>query len=109
MFFDCTDNGYILRIRVSPNASKCAIVGVFRDVAGLQYLKVALVSVPEKGKANQELIKFLAKQLNVSKSSLDIISGETDRYKKIRLSALANAHIESLLYQMEHINDSKGD
>lgn len=106
MFFDCTDRGYILRIRVSPNASKCAVMGLFADVNGVHFLKVALIAVPEKGKANQELIKFLAKQLRVSKSSLEIISGETDRYKKIKLTVEKNVQLEDLLYQMERVNDS---
>ena len=44
-----------------------------------------LVSVPEKGKANKELISFLAKKLGLAKSQITIVGGETDRYKKIRI------------------------
>ena len=105
MFFERTDKGYVLRIRVSPNASKCAIKGVFYDVSGMAYLKVALISVPEKGKANQELIKFLSKQLRTAKSFFSIISGETDRYKKIALNIGHNEQIEIIFHNMERVND----
>ena len=110
MFFERTDRGYVLRIRVSPNASKCDVKGIFDDAAGVSYLKVALISVPEKGKANQELIKFLGKRLGVAKSLFSIISGETDRYKKIALNAEHSENLERILRLMEQSDDnSSGD
>ena len=62
MFYDTVAEGYVLRIRVTPNASKCGVSGTFSDSIGAVFLKISLISVPEKGKANQELIKYLAKQ-----------------------------------------------
>ena len=55
------------------------------DADGQAYLRVNVVAVPEKGKANQELIKYLSRLLRVSKSEIEFVSGETDRYKKLRL------------------------
>ena len=46
-------------------------------------LKISVVSIPEKGKANKELIAYLAKYLKVAKSRFKIVSGETDRFKRI--------------------------
>ncbi len=43
--------------------------------------------MPEKGKANKELIAFLAKKLKIAKSSIKIISGELDRWKKLTITA----------------------
>ena len=43
--------------------------------------------MPEKGKANKELIAFLAKKLKIAKSSIQIISGELDRWKKLAITA----------------------
>jgi uncharacterized protein (TIGR00251 family) len=51
------------------------------------FLKISVVSVPEKGKANKELITFLAKKLKIAKSDFEIISGELDKWKKIRINA----------------------
>ncbi|MFC1616033.1 DUF167 domain-containing protein [Patescibacteria group bacterium] len=42
-------------------------------------------AAPEKGKANAELIKFLSKNLGISKSQISIISGKTDQLKLIKI------------------------
>jgi len=104
MFYEETSAGYILRIRVTPNASKCGISGIFVDSNNQDFLKINLTAVPEKGKANQELIKFLSKILNLSKSNFSIISGETDRYKKILLSISHTKETEDLLQNMETLS-----
>lgn len=53
---------------------------------GTEFLKINIISVPEKGKANQELIAWLSKKLKTAKSNITIISGELDRYKKILIT-----------------------
>ena len=78
--------GILLRVRLTPNSSSCGINGIFISPDGAAFLKINVVSVPEKGKANQELIKFLAKKLKLAKSAFEITSGELDRYKKIKIS-----------------------
>lgn len=75
----------MLRVRLSPNSSCCAVKGVFSLPDG-DYLKISVVNVPEKGKANKELIDFLAKKLKLAKSDFEIIGGELDRYKKILIN-----------------------
>lgn len=47
------------------------------------FIKINVISVPEKGKANKELLEFLSKYLKISKSSMEIVSGELDRWKKV--------------------------
>ena len=54
------------------------------------YLKINVISVPEKGKANKELLDFLAKKLDVAKSCLAVVAGQTDRFKKICISTDEN-------------------
>jgi uncharacterized protein (TIGR00251 family) len=46
---------------------------------------VGLTSKPEKGKANTELIKKLAKHFNVPSSHVRIISGLKDRRKVVEI------------------------
>ncbi|MFC1841503.1 DUF167 domain-containing protein [Candidatus Dependentiae bacterium] len=50
-------------------------------------LKCYLKSPPEKGLANKELIKMIAKAVGVTKSDVEIISGATSRNKKIKIFA----------------------
>ncbi len=85
MFFTKTQKGYILRVRLTPNSSSCKVIGSTLDVNDDVFLKISVVSVPEKGKANKELINFLAKKLKIAKSDFEIISGELDKWKKIRI------------------------
>ncbi len=86
MVFEEKDNVIILRVRLTPNSSSCCISGIFISPENVEYLKINVVSVPEKGKANKELIAFLAKVLKIAKSSFIIVGGELDRYKKIMIN-----------------------
>ena len=83
MIFEETKEGIVLRVRLSPNSSSCGVKGKFIYVDGKEYLKIGVLSVPENGKANKELIDFLAKEFRLAKSDIKIISGEVDRYKKV--------------------------
>ena len=84
-FFEKKDKGYLLRVRLTPNSSLVKAVGVVVDAKGEEYLKINVIAVPEKGKANKELLDFLAKVLDIAKSSIKVVGGQTDRYKKIMI------------------------
>ncbi len=97
MFFTETDDGIVLRVRLTPNAAAAAVKGIFVDEKGMAYLKISVISVPEKGHANRELIKFLSTKLKVAKSELELVSGEISHYKKI----LITGDRQNVLRQME--------
>ncbi|MEQ9490190.1 MAG: DUF167 family protein [Alphaproteobacteria bacterium] len=87
-------------LKVAPKASQNRIQGLAADAAGGTVLRVAVTAAPEKGKANQAVIRLLAKALAVPKTSLTVISGETDRHKVIGFSGDTTAlkhQIESWL------------
>lgn len=86
MVFDEIDKGLVLRVRLTPNAATAGVKGLFKAAEGEAYLKINVRAVPEKNKANRELIEFLARGIGVAKSSLEIIGGSADRYKRILLS-----------------------
>lgn len=86
MFFEVLDKGILLRVRLSPNSSCCKVSGIFTTPDNEDYLKINIISVAEKGKANHELISWLSKKLKVAKSDITIIFGELDRYKKILIT-----------------------
>ena len=86
MVYDILENAVLLRVRLMPNSSSCRINGIFTDAENADFLKISVISVPEKGKANKELLTFLAKRIGIAKSQMEIISGELDRYKKIKIS-----------------------
>ena len=78
------DGAVTFLVRVVPRASKSEIVGV-HDGA----LKVRIASPPVDGAANAELIKLLAKKFGVSKSDIGIVSGETSKNKRIKITNLS--------------------
>lgn len=75
-------NDLLLTIKVIPNAPKTEVVGQMDNGV----IKIKICAPPEKGKANQELIQFLAAVYDVSKGDVKITSGTTSRLKKIRIS-----------------------
>lgn len=89
-------DGYVLRVKLAPGASFCGFKGVYASADGLQYLKAYVTAVPEKGRANEMLIKLLAKKLKLPKNAVEIISGATDHCKKIFIAA-GGDNIEALI------------
>lgn len=73
-------------VKVRPQAAKTEFKSTLADGT----LKIDLRAVPEDGKANEELIRFLAEEFNMQKSSIEILSGQTSRKKFIRISQYSN-------------------
>ena len=74
------DRVVTVEIVARPGASRRRIIR--SDPRGLV---IALTSAPEKGKANDELVQFLATELNVARSTIAIVRGTTSRRKTIRI------------------------
>ncbi|MDR0598541.1 MAG: DUF167 domain-containing protein [Treponema sp.] len=80
-----------LDIKALPGASKTEIAGV-KD----RRLRFRLAAAPEKGKANAELIAFLARTLGCSRRDIAIKTGETSRLKTLAVPALFREQLEKL-------------
>ncbi len=80
-----------LAISVVPNASITEIVGM-HDGA----LKIRLAAPPVEGKANEALVKFLAKKLGLAPSEISIDKGSMGKRKRINIP-LPDEDIKSLL------------
>ncbi len=72
-----------LKIKVIPNAKKNEIVENSDS-----FMRIKISAPPVEGKANKELIKFLAKQLDIKKSAISIKSGEKSRTKIIQIEQI---------------------
>jgi uncharacterized protein (TIGR00251 family) len=72
--------GVVFKVLVQPRSSKNMFCGLHHDA-----LKLKLTTPPVNNAANRMSIAFLAKALDVPKSSLEIISGHTSRYKQVLL------------------------
>lgn len=80
-WFEDRGDYLVLNIRAVPRASKDSIQGRLGDA-----LKVRIQAPPVEGKANAYLIKFLSKHWKIPRSRIEILSGETGRNKRLRIS-----------------------
>lgn len=83
----------ILNIKVVPSSG---ITKMVVDKNGL--LKCYLKNPPEKGLANDELVKLLAKTIGIPQAQVIIIQGATSRQKKIKI--ITDISVESLLQKL---------
>ena len=68
---------FTAKLKISPNASKNEII---KDG---DIIKVKITAQPIEGKANKALIEFLSKQFKISKTSIEIVKGETSKEKTL--------------------------
>ena len=71
-----------LRVAVQPGASRTEVVGVHDGC-----LKLRIAAPPVDGRANDELVRWLARQLEVPRAQLRIASGESSRRKSVAIEA----------------------
>lgn len=73
-----TAEGVLVQLHVSPGAGDTQVAGRHGDA-----LKVRVAAIPEKGRANEAVIAFLADAFDLKKSEVVLKSGETSRRKKV--------------------------
>jgi len=88
----------ILSIKVIPNKPGSRVVNISDDGT----LKIELKSPPIEGRANQELIKFLAKLFRVNKNQIVIIRGVNHRNKLVKIESIEKESILEILGQNSH-------
>jgi len=72
--------GLKFTVYVQPRSSRNQVVGLHGDA-----LKVKIKAPPVEGAANKMCIAVLAKVLNVPKSAIEIVSGQTSRTKYVQV------------------------
>ena len=78
-----TSKGLTLCVKVVPKAGRNQISGWEGEE-----LKVRLNAVPEKGQANDTLIAYLAKELKISQSQIELVGGKTSRHKRLLITGI---------------------
>ncbi len=77
---------------MQPGASKNEVQGFQDDV-----LRIRLTAPPVEGKANKALIALLADLLDVKKSDISIVAGQTGRDKLVEVVDLTNDELKRRL------------
>ena len=77
--------GSLLAIRVTPRSASPGVGEWKSDPAGRPFLEVRVAAAPADGAANAEVVKMLAKALDLAKGDVRIVSGETARLKRLEV------------------------
>ena len=79
-------DGLRAAVRVTPRATRSEVKGIEVDAAGEAYLAVRVKPPPDGGRANQELVKLLAKRWRVPAQDLSLVTGATGRRKLLHVA-----------------------
>jgi len=77
-YYKWQEDNLLLELYIQPKASKDAIIGEYGE-----RLKVAITQAPQDGKANKHLIKFLAKHFGVPQNHIELLKGDSSKYKSV--------------------------
>ena len=100
----------ILSVKVIPKSGRSEL-----KFEG-ELLKVWLRSTPEDGKANDELVRMLAKRLDIYRAQITIIRGKSTRNKAVDIAGisveemkktLANDKLDKYRWRCPNCNYSK--
>ncbi len=80
--------GVVFAAKIVPGSSRTVVAGTLEDM-----IKIRVAAPPEKGKANQCLITFLARQLGVKKNAVEILAGQTNPVKHVRIAGISAAQL----------------
>lgn len=99
-FLNFFDDGVEIFIRATANSKNDLIDGFETRDDGKTYLKVKVRAIADDNKANDAIIKIIAKKLNVTKSEIKIVFGNKSRIKCLLVKSInldKSAIIEKLL------------
>ena len=82
-----------LRLRVAAKASAPRIAG---EHAGS--LKLSVAEPPEKGRANQGVVRLLADALGIPRKQIELVSGHASQDKRV---AIAGLNMQTLRERLE--------
>ena len=80
----------VLTIHAVPGAARSGVAGMHGDA-----LKIRIKARPVHGKANKELVEFLAEQLDVPGGSIRILAGEGGRRKRVLIEGVSGDRVRS--------------
>jgi len=93
-----------LRLRVSPGSGRAEIVGRQGDA-----WKVRVTAQPERGRANEAVVRLVADTLALPLTAVTIVSGHGARDKIVQLSGVGPALVERRLASASSPDRSRKD
>lgn len=82
----------LVPVKVVPGASRTRVVGRLGD-----RWKVAVAAPPERGRANDEVVRLLAETLDVSRNSVRVVAGTSSPLKTVSVEGVPAANLIAAL------------
>ncbi len=82
-----------ITVRLTPRAGRDAIDGWVEDARGARVLGVRVAAPPAEGRANEALVRLLAKALGVAPSRVRITAGAQARTKVVEVEGMSAEHL----------------
>lgn len=82
----------LIEVKIVPGASRTRLLGEWNG-----RVRIAVAAPPEKGKANQAVVEFLAESLGLRKKDVTVIAGQTNPMKTIRIDRATIGAVCALL------------
>ncbi|MGA0855758.1 MAG: DUF167 domain-containing protein [Burkholderiaceae bacterium] len=82
----------VITLYIQPGAKQSRVVGLHDGLP-----KIAIKARPVDGEANDALITFLAELGGVPKRSIEILSGQTSRTKRLEVDQLVVSALQKAL------------
>jgi uncharacterized protein (TIGR00251 family) len=79
-------DGVRVAVRLSPRARVGRLDGIVRAADGTRVLKVSVAAPPVEGRANDALLRLLAKEWGVPRRDLAIVGGAKSRTKTVHIA-----------------------
>ena len=94
----------VLHLKVKANAKLNKFNGYVR-IGGIDYLKLLINTAPEYGKANDAMIKFIAKALKIPQSDIKVTRGHTNSLKTLVIQNINPQNLKNTLHH--HLQASR--
>jgi uncharacterized protein (TIGR00251 family) len=91
-YLRAAEDGVVLAVRLQPGAGRTEIGAPWGDE-----LRVRVTARPERGAANEALVRLLATRLRCAPNRVEIVRGAGSRQKQVLLRGLTEAEVRSAL------------
>jgi uncharacterized protein len=81
-----TGSGVLISVRLTPRSARDALEGAQTLSDGRAVLAVRVRAVPEDGRANESLLRLLARALDVAASDCALATGGKSRLKSVAVT-----------------------
>ena len=89
------DGRVVFTVKIVPSSSKTIVAGLLGEM-----IRIKVSAAPERGKANECLVKYLVRILGVRKKAVSILSGKTSVVKQIAVLGVSKQDVSARLAEV---------